>query len=465
MDVFRGRKAELRILNQKFQQKGFVMTVLYGRRRVGKTTLVNQFIQGHDCKHISFTAVEREEKELLSMMTEAVLLSLSPDMADSIQFNSFERLFEFIGTRAREERIIFFIDEYPYLAKQCPYIQSVLQKVIDTSWKAGNLFLILCGSLVSFMKEEVLAESAPLHGRSNLELKLRPFNYLETADFLNGFSYEDKAICYGLTNGVAKYIEQFDPCSSMDENIISQFYSIGGYFTEEQVKTVVSSEKQNPALYSSIISAVATGHTKNSEIASCIGSDDITYPLKMLVSAELLERRVSSGKPYYVLNDSMLAFWFRYVNRATSLINAGNGEAFYQSYVKSHLHDFMGKVFEKMAKEYLLMHAGQDGFPIVTDISEYQNTVMDENRKQKQIEIDLLGTNGKDILLVGECKFRNAPFGKTDFDHLQDKIKYIPARSPLVCIFSLGGFTDDVKDLSGDYRLISLDEMYFLKGK
>lgn len=239
MDVFRGRKAELRILNQKFQQKGFVMTVLYGRRRVGKTTLVNQFIQGHDCKHISFTAVEREEKELLSMMTEAVLLSLSPDMADSIQFNSFERLFEFIGTRAREERIIFFIDEYPYLAKQCPYIQSVLQKVIDTSWKAGNLFLILCGSLVSFMKEEVLAESAPLHGRSNLELKLRPFNYLETADFLNGFSYEDKAICYGLTNGVAKYIEQFDPCSSMDENIISQFYSIGGYFTEEQVKTVV----------------------------------------------------------------------------------------------------------------------------------------------------------------------------------------------------------------------------------
>ena len=120
-----------------------------------------------------------------------------------------------------------------------------------------------------------------------MELKLRPFNYLETAEFLEGFSNEDKAICYGLTNGVAKYIEQFDSGLSLEENIIDQFYSVGGYFSEEQVKTVVSSEKQSPALYNSIISAVATGHTKNSEIATYIGSDDVTYPLKVLVGAEI----------------------------------------------------------------------------------------------------------------------------------------------------------------------------------
>ena len=102
------------------------------------------------------------------------------------------------------------------------------------------------------MKDEVLAESAPLHGRSSLELKLKPFNYLETADFLEGYSPEEKAICYGLTNGVAKYIEQFDPKISLEENITEQFYSVGGYFSEEQVKTVVTGDKQNPALYNSI---------------------------------------------------------------------------------------------------------------------------------------------------------------------------------------------------------------------
>ena len=458
-DVFRGRKTELRILDKKYKNPGFVMTVLYGRRRIGKTKLINKFIHDHDCRSISFTAVERGETELLSMMTESVLNALSPELVGTISINSFENLFEYIGSKAEKERLIFFIDEYPYLAKQCPYIQSVLQKVIDTKWKNGNLFFIICGSLVSFMKDEVLAESAPLHGRSDLELKLRPFNYLETAEFLNNYTNEEKAICYGLTNGVAKYIEQFDTCNSLEDNIIEQFYSIGGYFSEEQIKTVITNEKQNPALYNSIISAVATGHTKNSEIASYVGVDDVTYPLKVLVKAELLEKRVAK-KPYYILNDSMIEFWFRYVNRATSLINADNGASYYYSSVKDHLHDFMGKIFEKMAKEYLMSHAGQDNLPILTDISDYQETVLDENKKQKQIEIDLLGKNGNKILLVGECKFKNSPFDKAEYDKLMDKIKYIPANNPLICIFSLGGFSDYVSENAIGCKLITLDDMY-----
>lgn len=458
-DVFRGRTAELKVLDKKFKQDGFVMTVLYGRRRVGKTKLINKFMQEHDCKKISFTSVEREESELLSLMTESVLTVLAPDMVDSISFNSFEDLFDFIGKQAEKERIIFFIDEYPYLAKQCPYIQSVLQKIIDTKWKNGNLFFIICGSLVSFMKDEVLAESAPLHGRSSLELKLKPFNYLETADFLEGYSPEAKAICYGLTNGVAKYIEQFDPKVSLEENIIEQFYSVGGYFSEEQVKTVVTGDKQNPALYNSIVSAVATGHTKNGEIATYIGSDDVTYPLKVLVNAEVLERRIYK-KPYYVLNDSMLEFWFKYVSRATSLINAGNGTIYYESNVKEHIHDFMGKVFEKMAKEYLMMNAGKDDLPVLTEITEYQDSVIDEDKKPKQIEIDLLGKNDSKIILIGECKFKKKAFDKTDLESLMDKIRYLPVKNPIICIFSLSGFTDYVKNKANNCRLISIEDMY-----
>lgn len=457
--IFRGRKTELKILDRKYKQDDFVMTVLYGRRRIGKTMLVNKFMMEHNCKQISFTSVERGETELLSMMTESVLTALAPELLGNISFANFEKLFDYIGYQAEKERIIFFIDEYPYLAKQCPYIQSVLQKVIDTKWKNGKLFFILCGSLVSFMKDEVLAESAPLHGRSSLELKLRPFNYLETADFLEGYTSEEKAICYGLSNGVAKYIEQFDTRLSLEENILDQFYSIGGYFSEEQVKTVVTSERKNPALYNSIVSAVATGHTKNGEIASYVGVDDVTYPLKVLVNAEILERRVSK-KPYYILNDSMLEFWFRYVNRATSLINAGNGETYYNSNVKECIHDFMGKVFEKMAKEYLMMHAGREGFPILTEITDYQHTILDENRKQKQIEIDLLGKNGKDILLVGECKFKKSQFDKTELEKLIYKIKYMPVTDPTICIFSLGGFSDYVRQNAGSFKLIEIDDMY-----
>ena len=458
-EIFRGRTTELRILENKFNKNGFVMTILYGRRRIGKTRLINKFISGHDCKCISFTAVERGEAELLSMLTESVLTAVAPDLLGTVSFNSFEKLFDFIGKQAEKERIIFFIDEYPYLAKQCPYIQSVLQKQIDTSWKKGNMFFIICGSLVSFMKDEVLAESAPLHGRSDLELKLRPFNYLETAAFLAPYSNEEKAICYGLTNGVAKYIEQFDTNLSLEENIINQFYSIGGYFSDEQIKTVITNERQSPALYNSIISAVATGHTKNNEIAGCVGSDDITYPLKVLTNAEILEKRMSK-KPYYILNDSMLEFYFRYVNRATSLINAEKGSLYYQSEVKEHIHDFMGKIFEKMAKEYLMLHAGTEGFPLLTEVTDYQASVIDEEKKQKQIEIDLLGKNAKNILLVGECKFKKTQFDKTEYEKLMDKIKYLPVSNPLVCIFSLSGFSDYVKDNAQNCKLIGIDDMY-----
>ena len=458
-EIFKGRITELKILDNKFKKNGFVMTILYGRRRIGKTRLINKFISEHDCTCISFTAVERGETELLSMLTESVLSAISPELLGTISFNSFENLFDFIGNHAEKERIIFFIDEYPYLAKQCPHIQSILQKQIDTKWKNGNLFFIICGSLVGFMKDEVLAESAPLHGRSDLELKLRPFNYLETAEFLNCYTNEEKAICYGLTNGVAKYIGQFDTRFPLEENIINQFYSIGGYFSEEQIKTVITNERQSPALYNSIISAVATGHTRNNEIATYVGADDITYPLKVLVNAEILERRISK-KPYYVLNDTMLEFWFRYVNRATSLINAEKGSLYYHSEVKNHIHDFMGKIFEKMAKEYLMMKAGVDGFPILTEITDYQAVVIDEDKKQKQIEIDLLGKNAKNILLIGECKFKNTQFDKTEYEKLIDKINYLPVSNPLICIFSLSGFSDYVKENAQNCKLIEIDDMY-----
>ena len=461
-EVFRGRQRELAILDKLYKKNGFSMTVLYGRRRIGKTMLVNKFIQEHNCKSISFTAVERGETELLSMLTDTVLRVLAPDMVGSISFKSFEDIFSFIGKQASNEKIIFFIDEYPYLAKQCPYIQSLLQKVIDKEWKTTNLFFVLCGSLVSFMKDEVLAESAPLHGRSNLEIKLRPFNYLETAEFLDGYSYEEKAICYGLTNGVAKYIEQFDTTLSLEDNIIDQFYSGGGYFTEEQIKTSVAGDRQNPAIFNSVISAIATGHSKHNEIATYVGLDDINYPLKVLANTEIIEKRISK-KPYYVLNDSTLEFWFRFVNRATSLINAGNGEAYYKAYVKDQLHDYMGKIFEKMAKEYLLINAGKNGIPVVTDITDYQNSIVDDEKNKIQIEVDLIGKTGKDILLIGECKFKNKEFDKDDLTSFRNKIKYIAADDPTICIFSLGGFSDYVRKEAKGCILIDIKDMYETK--
>lgn len=459
MGIFRGRSVELNVLQKKYDSKDFQMIVLYGRRRIGKTELMNEFMRRQKGKCISFTAVEQSEKELLSIMTETVLASLAPELIGSVEFTDFQRLFEFIGAKAKNERIVFFIDEYPYLAKQCPYISSVIQKVIDLSWKKTQLFFVLCGSLVAFMKDEVLAESAPLHGRSNLELKLQPFNYLDTAEFLKNYKPEEKAIVYGLTNGVAKYIEQFKANKSLQQNIKDEFFRFGGYFTEEQVRTIITNEKQNPALYNSIISAIATGHSKNSEIASCVGMDDITYPLKVLQKAEIIEKRISKT-PYYVLNDSMLVFWFKYVYRAISLINAGKGTKYYTDFVLPNLHDYMGNVFEKMCKEFLYMKAGEGNFPIVTEIENYQKSVVDSQGNCHQLEIDILGKDGKNIRIIGECKFQKGKIDKNTFEGFTEKLNYINAKEALVCMFSLSGYTDYVKKHSGNILLLTIDDLY-----
>ena len=187
--------------------------------------------------------------------------------------------------------------------------------------------------------------------------------------------------------------------------------------------------------------------------------DDITYPLKMLQKAEIIEKRAAK-KPYYVLNDSMLAFWFKYVNRAISLINVGKGERYYHGSVSNQLHDFMGSVFEKMCKEYLLMRAGEDNYPIITEIDNFQKTVLDDEGKPKQVEVDIVGKEGNNVLIIGECKFKNEKVDKDAFESFLEKVHYIKSKKPLLCMFSLNGYTDYVKENADDVLLLSIEDLY-----
>lgn len=456
---FYGRQQELAAMQSKLDDPGFQMAVVYGRRRVGKTTLINKLIDGSEAKAISFVALERGEREQLETMSEVVLSSLAPSLMGSVSFESFEKVFDFIGKEAASERVIFLIDEYPYLAKECRYMNSLLQRFVDHEWGETQLFLILCGSLVSFMRESVLGEGAPLHGRSTLELRLQPMNYRDSASFVPRYSREEQAIVYGLTGGVPKYLEQFDDGRTLDENIAGQFFSSTGYFTEEQVQTLVTADRSNPAAFNAIISSVAAGHTKYSEIAADAGGGDISYYLRSLVSAGILEKRSSKGRPYYILRDGMVSFWFKYVSRAQSLINAGRGEQYYEQVVKGRLHDYMGPVFEQMARQYLFEHMGTEELPFfATEIDELQTSVKDGTGAIRQVELDLVAKEGKRVVLVGECKFRNQSFDFGELEKLREKIDLLPMRAPAIALFSLAGFTPEV--LAEDVLTVDLEAMY-----
>ena len=222
------------------------------------------------------------------------------------------------------------------------------------------------------------------------------------------YTREEQAIVYGLTGGVPKYLEQFDGERPLDENIATQFFSSAGYFTEEQIQTLVTADRTNPTAFNTIISSVAAGHTKYGEIAGDVGGGDISYYLCSLVSAGVLEKRSAKGRPYYAICDGMVSFWFKHVSRAQSLVNAGRGEQYYERVVKERLHDHMGPVFEQMARQYLFAHMGSDELPFfATEIEEYQTSVRDGEGKVRQVELDLVAKEGGRVVLVGECRFRN----------------------------------------------------------
>ena len=459
MEKFLGRTEEFSTLQKLYDKNIFQMVVLFGRRRIGKTTFINKFIEKNNCKSVCFVSTEMTETELLLRMGKDVLDSLAPNLSGKIAFESFDAIFDFIADSASKEKIIFVIDEYPYLAKSCPYMNSLLQKYVDHKWKNTNLFFILLGSLVSFMRDDVLSANAPLHGRAHLEYKMKPFGYKESALFVPNYSPEEQAIVYGLTGGVAKYLEQFDDSLSLDANIEKLFFSRSAFFSDEQIKTVITGEKANPVTYNSMIDAIAGGKTKYNEIQSATGMSDISFCLKNLISAEIIERR-ETPKPYYLVSDSMIHFYFRYVMPGASLINSGKGELYYNQKVKQHLHEFMGSIFEKMAKEYILNNAGTEKIPVfVSDVVEYQNSVK-IGKEVKSVEIDLLGTDGKKYVLAGECKFKAEKFGKEDFDVFLEKLKYFPETNLKVMLFSLSGFTDYVIENAKNCTLVGIEQMY-----
>ncbi len=174
---FVGRKKELASLYQHYETNKFQFAVIYGRRRIGKTALINEFLK--DKKAIYFTAIEENKEDNLRRFSAAINHFMDPDIISESSFSSFEAAFRQIAELAKIERVILVIDEYPYLAQAYPAVSSMLQSYIDQEYSNTNMFLILCGSSMSFMEYQVLGYKSPLYGRRTVQYKLKPFTLKE----------------------------------------------------------------------------------------------------------------------------------------------------------------------------------------------------------------------------------------------------------------------------------------------
>lgn len=465
--MFIGREAELKALNREFDSDGFRMTVIYGRRRVGKSTLIKEFIRGR--RAVYFQAVKTGSTKNIKLFSQAVIEALSPATPE-ITFPDMESILSYLGRKSEEERLIVVIDELPYLSETDAGFLSLLQSYIDNSFLSGKMMLILCGSSISFMEDEVLSEKSPVYGRRTSQLSITPFDYLKSAEFVPSFTDEEKAICYGITGGVAKYLSLLDDSLTLDENIINLYFSKSGYLYEEPDNLLVQ-EFRNVRTYGDVISAIAEGRTKIAEIADLTKLDQtaISHALSSLTRVRIVEKlkaitdEGNKKKTIYRLRDGMFRFWYRFIPAGISFIEMDRGELYYERFVKPVLHEYMGDIFEEMCR-YHTLRMSIDG-ELSCNVSQVGKWWGTDPKDQKQTDIDIVGIDKQARKAVlGECKFRNTPIDKAVFDDLVKRTGLIDKRYETVqyLLFSLSGFTDWISDETDCEKvsLISLNDMY-----
>ena len=473
--MFVGREKELKSLESVFEKDGFGMTVIYGRRRVGKSTLIKEFVK--DKRVIFYTATKVGPERNLELFTKQVLEVLDPSISEA-SFPSVESVLDLISARIHDgdRKVVLVIDELPYWAEKDEALLSILQKYIDTIWLQKNMMIILCGSTLSFMEKKVLSEKSPIFGRRDSQIKLEAFNYKDSALFVPEYSAEDKAICYGVTGGVAKYLALFDPKKSLDDNIIRLFFSPDGYLFDE-TRNLLTQEFTDITLVNNIIEQVASGENSLNIIASKVHEKDTTvlYSLEKLIEVGLVEKRkciteeTNKKKTQYALKDHMFSFWYKFIPKAVSVIEIGQGQIYYDKIVKPQLHSFMGSVFEEMCRYYTLEQGIMGSFgSFITETGTWWGTelMVDEGGKkyQQSADIDVVGLSSVDKTAVcGECKFKNEKIDKEIYETLVRRSRLISGNYIVTkyLLFSLSGFSKwfDTADKS-NLRLITVQDLY-----
>ena len=464
--MFIGRKIELSVLEDTYNKPGFQMTVIYGRRRIGKSRLITEFIQGKKASYYvaSKTSIEDNVKKWSSQ----VVADFTPNM-EGLSIDNLEAFFHFVGNLSDKEKIVLALDEIPYIVEADESFLSRFQVAVDTIFATKNIYLIICGSAVSFMEKEILSEKSPLFGRRTNQIFLRPFDYLESAEFVPKYSAEDKAVVYGVTGGVAKYLTLFDDSLSLDDNLIKHFFTTSGYLYEEPLN-LLTQEFRSINTYNTVIEVCSGGANKVNEIAdkAHITTATLAYVLKSLNTVGIISKvtpmteKENNRRSIYEVTDTMYRFWYSFIPGARAAIEMNRGEVFYNNYVKDKIHSFMGKIFEDMCRHYTLSQ-GLDGKLncLVTNVGSWWGPGHDHT----PTDIDVVGiddANNKAVL--GECKFKNEVIDKEVYQALMARRGLIDKRYEEVefMLFSLTGFSKWVKENADPevVRLVTLKELY-----
>ena len=454
--MFIGRERELKALNKLYSSNKFEFAVIYGRRRIGKTELIKQFLG--DKKAIYFMGIESNAKLNLENFSKSILEFNTGIRADT-SFSNFQAALEYVFQLAENERIILAIDEYPYVARSSKSLASTLQLLIDKYKDTSKLMLILCGSSMSYMEDHVLSYKAPLYGRRTAQIKLLPFDFEETCRYLANMSGEDKALMYGAVGGTPQYLLQVNDKLSVEDNIKNTYLNPISFLYEEPTN-LLKQEVREPAIYTAIITAIATGASRMADISTKVGEDTsvCTTYIKNLISLGIVQKETPYGekasrKTIYSLADNMFRFWYRFVLENNSIIARGADDLAYKR-IEPYFTDYMGKVFEDISAQYLwkLLVTGKSPIEF-TSLGRWWGN---DPRTRSQTEIDIMGEQDKNSALFAECKWTNEKIDLGVLETLVQRSELFAYKNVHLFLFAKSGFTKGCIDKAAELGNVTL---------
>lgn len=463
MKKFVDRKNEMNFLENEYKKEESSFVVVYGRRRIGKTSLLSEFIKNKDA--LFFLATEESENENRNAFTKSVAMYTQNELLANATVESWETLFSYLASYSPEKRKLIIIDEFQYIGKSNPAFISKMQKIWDTILKNANVMLILCGSLVNMMYDQTLSYSSPLYGRRTGQLKMHqiPFKYYQ--DFFDGEMTEKQLIeSYAVTGGVPKYIESFRAFENIYDAIENSVLSKESYLYEEP-NFLLEKEVQDVGSYFSIIKTIASGKERASEIAAALGVRETNLPkyLNVLIDLDILEREVpvteknpeKSKMGLYKIKDNYIKFWFLFIYPYKSFIETDYPDFVLDKIRKSFIPNHTSFVYEDICrKEYM-------NKLIVQDVWDFVPQKIGRWWDRKDTEIDIVAVDENDNnIIFGECKYTNKPMDTDVYYSLLEKAKKVDwnkaDRNEFFILFSINGYTKKLKQLAQANRNLYL---------
>ena len=449
MKRFVDREQEMATLQSEYKRDGSGLVVLYGRRRVGKTTLISEFIR--DKKALFFLASEESESQNRLAFQQKAADFLNSNLLKHVEVKSWDVLFRAIMDSHFDSKPVIVLDEFQYLGRSNPAFPSVFQRIWEEILKDRQVMVILCGSLISMMQSQTLAYDSPLYGRRTAQIRLKQIPFAYYHEFFPGKSRKELIEMYAVTGGVPKYIELFSQSKDIYSAIETCVLNRSGYLYDEP-HFLLQQEVSEVGSYFSIIKAIAAGNTKLSAIAGVleVKSTSLTKYLKTLIDLDILEREVpvtedspeKSKRGLYKIKDNYLRFWFAFVYPNMSFIESGHGRIVMDKIRKGLVRNHIAFVYEDVCAERMWEMNAQGVWPFYfSKLGRYWDS-------KEEIDIVAIDPDGKNLIL-GECKYWQEPVGISVLRSLEAKAEMVSwekgKRKTWLVLFSVNGFTEDLR--------------------